>query len=75
MKLILISLFAVMLAAACTPSGPAEAPVSEITPPETTATEADIQSVSEPTAEQIESELDTSELDAINDDLDLMIVE
>ena len=41
----------------------------------TEVAESDVEAIAEPTAEQIESDLDTSSLDEIEEDLDLLILE
>ena len=65
-QLILLGIFALMLVAACTSS---TEPTTQV---EDTAAEI---VVTEPTIADIEADLDTSDLDELEEDLDLLLLE
>lgn len=68
MKLIAaIAILTLLLGVGCANEQPATEAV--------TATQEDVQAIAEPTIENIESDLDTSDLDSMEEDLDSLIVE
>ncbi|MAG15457.1 hypothetical protein CMO88_00175 [Candidatus Woesearchaeota archaeon] len=65
--LTILGVFSIILLIGCA--------VPELQITEEELTDADIEAMTEPTAEQIEADLDTSSLDEIEGDLDLLILE
>lgn len=71
--LMLMGIFAMVFMLGCT-SVPDDMMEEEM-PEEATLTDSEVEAIAEPTAETLESDLDTSGLDQIEEDLDLLILE